>query len=125
MRLKLDHFKRNLDKSKKLPGPGTYASNDLTGKGLSMSVMKNSVKSSVPKQARFMESQKFTTPPPNIYDVKDGLNLNFNSRRHNAGQTVFGSNQKTYVDFDWKLEQKRMSPGPGAYTTFSDFGGNQ
>lgn len=124
MRLKLDHFARHLDKSRQRPGPGAYQSNDLTGKGLSYSVMKNSTMSSVPKDERFRKTQKFESPPPNVYNVNDGLNKNFNSRRHYAGSTVFGSNKKTYVDFDWKLEQKKECPGPGAYSTFSEFGGS-
>ena len=86
--------------------------------------MRNSTMSSVPKGERFRQTQKFVSPPPNLYNVNDGLNKNFNSRRHFAGQTVFGSNKKTYVDFDWKLEQKKTLPGPGAYTSFSEFGGS-
>ena len=53
MRLKLDNFANQLEKSKKRPGPGAYASNDLTGKGLNYSVMRNSTMSSVPKGERF------------------------------------------------------------------------
>ena len=56
MRLKLDHFARHLDKSRQRPGPGAYQSNDLTGKGLSYSVMKNSTMSSVPKDERFRKT---------------------------------------------------------------------
>lgn len=85
MRLKLDHFATALNKSKKRPGPGSYASNDLTGAGLNTSVMRNSIRSSVPKDMRFRKTQKFESPPPNNYYVNDELNKNFNSKRTFAG----------------------------------------
>ena len=38
---RLPHGEQALGRSKKLPGPGSYASTDLTGKDLKTSVMKN------------------------------------------------------------------------------------
>ena len=81
--------------------------------------------SSVPKCDRFIKQYKFETPPPNNYNVKNSLNENFNSTHQQAQQTVFGSNTKTFIDQNWRLDAAKNQPGPGAYTAFSDFGGAQ
>ena len=59
MRKKLGHFERHLGREKKLPGPGYYQAGDLVGSGLSSSVMKNSIKSSIPKSEDRFRVNKF------------------------------------------------------------------
>jgi len=106
MRRKLDHFAVHLGKEKKRPGPGHYAQSNLVGGGISNSVMKNSTSSAFPKDGNRFAGNKFAAanPSPNKYHVKDGLNQNFSSTHSFAGQTVFGSNKKTFIDRDWKLD---------------------
>ena len=125
MRRKLDHFAVHLAKEKKRPGPGAYQQSGLIGGGISNSVLKNSTSSAFPKDGNRFSISKFAaaTPSPNKYHVKDGINQNFSSTHSFAGSTVFGSNKKTFIDRDWKLNEAKGKPGPGAYSTFSDFGG--
>ena len=100
MRKKLGDFERHLEREKKLPGPGYYQQDDLVGTGLSTSTMRNTSKHAFPKSENRFTMNKFTiaTPPPNNYHVKNSLNENFSSTHGFAGQTVFGSNKKTFID---------------------------
>lgn len=99
----------------------------MVGGGISSSVMRNSQASAFPRDGDRFKVNKFTlqTPSPDRYHIKNGLNQNFSSTHSFAGQTVFGSNKKTYIDRDWRLGEEVIKPGPGAYQTFSDFGGFQ
>lgn len=106
-----------------MPGPGQYYATDLVGKGLSFSNMKSSTMSSFPKSSDRFRPPKMHSPPSTKYDVKDGLNQNFNSTRTNMGCTRFGSNRKTFIDQNWHLDSSRNQPGPGQYAAFSDFSG--
>jgi len=55
--------------------------------------------------------------------VKNGLNENFSSVHTFAGSTRFGTNTKNFIDHQWYLDRAKNSPGPGAYSYFSDFEG--
>jgi len=63
-----------------LPGPGSYLYDDLTGKNLKSSVMRNTSYFSVGKQHRFeVPTKKVAAPAPDVYRPQNNLNENFNS----------------------------------------------
>ena len=69
-----------LARSKKLPGPGSYLADDLTGKNLKVSVMRNTSYFSVGKQSRFdVPTRKIGAPAPDVYKPQNNLNENYNS----------------------------------------------
>ena len=123
MRKKLGHFEMHLDKEKKLPGPGYYQQNDLTGSNLNSSVMRSAQQASFPKSTDRFRMPKMQSPPPTKYSVKNSLNENFNSLHGYAGHTKIGGNKRNYIDEQWDLGNQKASPGPGYYATFSDFSG--
>lgn len=81
--------------------------------------------SSIPKADDRFRPAKFNPPPATKYHPQNNLNQNFSSTHRNAGQAIFGSNKKTFMDSNWRLDQGRTQPGPGSYAAFSDFAGSQ
>ena len=93
-------MKIKLDTARKIPGPGQYATVDLTCKELKTSNMKNSMRSSVPKANRF-RSFNFEVPSPSNYNVKTSeLNSKYIKEKH----VVFGSNKRNFIDDNWRLD---------------------
>ena len=125
MRKQLGAFDRHLGREKNLPGPGFYNSSNLVGGGLNTSTMKSATSSAFPKSTDRFRPPKNQSPPATTYQVKDGLNENFNSTRTFAGSTRFYTNKKNFIDDQWHLKRGENQPGPGNYTNFSDFGGPQ
>ena len=123
MGVKLDHLKETLREKRRMPGPGSYRSNDLTGKEVTISEMINGKKSSVPKANDRFKLYNYELPPPNTYTIKNSLNKNYNSKHTNDRSTVFGTNKRTFIHESWRLDQGKSTPGPGNYTVFSDFNG--
>ena len=123
MRKHLNDFDRTLRRESCKPGPASYNQTNLVGDGLSTSNMRSATKSSFPKSTDRFRPPKQQSPPATTYAVKDGLNMNFSSVRHNAGSTRFGSNTKNYIDQTWHLKKGATEPGPGQYSWFSDFEG--
>lgn len=124
VRKKLGHFEMHLDKEKKLPGPGYYQANDLTGTSLSSSVLRSAQQSAFPKSTDRFRMPKMQSPPPTKYQVKNSLNENFNSQHNFMGAARIGTNKRNYIDEQWALTTSKIAPGPGYYTTFSDFSGH-
>ena len=123
MRKKLGHFDMQLNREKKKPGPGSYNAADMVGKGLSTSNHRTSTISSFPKSTDRFRPPKQQSPAVTTYSVKDEINMNFSSVRHNQGSTRFGTNTKNFIDHNWYLDRAQNQPGPGNYARFSDFGG--
>ena len=67
---------------------------------------------------------KMQSPPPTKYQVKNSLNENFNSQHNYMGSTRIGTNKRNYIDEQWNLTGSKIAPGPGYYSTFSDFSGH-
>ena len=112
-----------LEKSAKLPGPGNYENDHITGNTLSNSAFKNVSKFSIPKaNDRFAApTKKVAAPAPNVYSPQNNLNQNFNSTFVKSGQTVIGKSNFSIIDQHFNA--KKGSPGPGSYNRFSDFTG--
>ena len=88
-----------LEKQKRLPGPGQYHAAGLVGQGLSTSNMVNQPQSSIPKAQDRFKPLRFQPPPPNIYNVKNGLTQDFSSTHRSVGKAVFGSSPRmNYLD---------------------------
>lgn len=85
--------------------------------------MRSAHQSSFPKSTDRFRPPKQQSPPATRYNVKDGLNENFNSTRHNMGSTRFGTNTKSFIDQQWHLDRAKNQPAPGNYAPFSDFSG--
>ena len=72
---RLPHGEQALARSKKLPGPGSYINDDLTGKNLKVSVMRNTSYFSVGKEKRFdVPTRKVAAPAPDVYKPQTNLN---------------------------------------------------
>ena len=112
-----------LDKSKKLPGPGSYVHSEITGKNLLQSHIKTESKFSFGKaNDRFnVPTYKIGSPAPNVYKPMNNLNENYNSTFTKAQQTAFGKDKSSIINQHFKLNVK--NPGPGQYAAFSDFSG--
>jgi hypothetical protein len=75
-----------LARSKKLPGPGSYGADDLTGKNLKQSVMKNTQFYKIGGTERFaVPTRKVGSPSPDVYQPLNNLNQNYNSTFLKAG----------------------------------------
>lgn len=123
VRKKIMDFEQHLDKQKKLPGPGYYEQNNLVGGALGSSVMRSAQSNKFPQAQDRFRMPKMQSPPPTKYAVKDAINENFNSTRQYAGHTRIGKNTRSFMDDNWYLRKAKIEPGPGAYSTFSDFSG--
>ena len=66
-------------------------------------------------------TRKIPAPAPNVYSPLNNLNENYNSTFTKALQTKIGKNNTSIIDQHFKMQIK--SPGPGAYSRFSDFDG--
>ena len=95
----------------------------MTGKDMIFSTVKSQSRYSFGKaHDRFsVPTRKVPAPAPGAYTPLDGLNQNFNSTFQKAQQTKIGLDKSSVIDKHFGLD--RRSPGPGAYTTFSDFSG--
>ena len=124
MASKLPHERQALDRSKKLPGPGSYDANDMTGKNLNNSTFRTNEQFSIGKDGRFQVPTKtFGSPSPDAYNPLNNLNQNYNSTFQKSAQAVFGKNTSSVIDQHYNL--KKGSPGPGKYNRFSEFDGYQ
>jgi hypothetical protein len=82
----LPHGEQALARSRKLPGPGSYGADDLTGKNLKTSVMKNTQFYKIGGAERFaVPTRKVGSPSPDVYKPQNNLNENFNSTFVKAG----------------------------------------
>jgi len=115
LRKQLGAFDRHLGREKKLPGPGSYNSGNLVGGGLNTSTMKSATSSAFPKSSDRFRPPKNQSPPSTTYQVRDGLNENFNSTRTNVGSTRFYTNKRNFIDDQWHLARGENQPGPGNY----------
>jgi len=96
MRKKLNTVELHLEKSKKLPGPGSYGHNDHTGAPQVPSRMPNSQKNAFSKATDRFRSTGFDNPSPQVYSPRDEINKNFNSTRKYVGATKIGNNKINY-----------------------------
>ena len=107
MRKNLGAFDRHLSRESRLPGPSSYYSNDLCGKGINSSTMRSSVSNAFPKSTDRFRPSKQQSPAVTKYSVRDGMNENFSSVRNYAGHTKFGTNKKTFIDQNWHLDRAK------------------
>lgn len=112
-----------LDKSKKLPGPGFYQHPDVVGAKLASSNVLTESKFSVPKADDRFRTGRFNVPGAGSYEPKNHLNMNFNSQHKYVGATSIGNDKLNFEHTEWKMNDKKQGPGPGAYARFSDFSG--
>lgn len=98
MRKKLGHFDMQLKRELAKPGPGSYNASNMVGQGLSTSNHRTATQSCFPKSNDRFRPPKQQSPAVTTYSVRDGINMNFSSVRHNVGSTRIGTNKKTFID---------------------------
>ena len=123
MGAKLKEGDQALARSKKLPGPGTYSHAEVTGMPLILSSIKTESKYSFGKANDRWNppTRKVAAPAPDKYSPMNNMNQNYYSIYNQAQQTKIGQNNKSIIDQHFKMQVK--TPGPGAYSAFSDFTG--
>ena len=107
---KIDYMKYKLREAKLIPGPGAYNSSDQSDMGRTSA----NLKSTIGKGDRFKRTS-FYSPPPNSYSV---MATSANAKHVKPKQAVFGSNSRKFSR-NW-IDDHR-TPGPGTYTSFSEF----
>lgn len=112
-----------LERSKRLPGPGFYTHADVTGQNLIQSQIKTESKYSFGKanDRWYPPTRKIAGPSPDTYNPLNNLNQNHYSIYNQSQQTRIGNNKASIIDKHFKMQVK--TPGPGAYSAFSDFTG--
>ena len=125
MAARLKEGDQALNRSKKLPGPGSYSHAEVTGKPLILSSIKTESKYTFGKaKDRWgAPTKKVAAPSPDKYQPMNNLNQNYYSIYNQAQQTRIGNNNLSIIDKHFKMQVK--TPGPGAYGAFSDFSGLQ
>jgi hypothetical protein len=80
MAARLPHTQQALAKSAKLPGPGQYKNENMTGKPLVNSVFNNTNNYSISRDKRFgVPTKKADVVAPGSYSPLNNLNENFKS----------------------------------------------
>jgi hypothetical protein len=120
--MRVRHADLDSKRAKGLPGPGYYNDSSLTGVAPVNSKMASTFQYRFPREERF-RVRLSQSPPPGNYDTKQNLNQNFNSVYKYMGSTRFGREPQNTLEQRWLLEKEKKQPGPGAYRTFSEFGG--
>ena len=117
-----------LKRSGKLPGPGSYVTDNLTGVALKNSLYKTTNNFSIGKEERFARpTMKPQMNSPDSYKPLDSLNENYRSTFAKSGQAVFGKDTSSILNKHFNLKASahhgNANPGPGQYNRFSDFSG--
>ena len=105
MGIKIDKLKQRLKTEKKLPGPGYYEKGDDLGNSakIKRSVLRAEFSKADDRWNHYKLSKGYG-PPVSKYNIKDSMDQHASSSFRKAIVAVFGSDSKTYVDVDWKLE---------------------
>lgn len=110
---------------KKVPGPGTYESLEMTPASGRPNLSKNKrVRMSVINKDIRFKPIKSVSPGPNMYNSIDDLNRNskyFSSRRKGEGTRPFDQEEK-FTHRYWRSWRDNLKPGPGSHLMPSDFG---
>lgn len=106
-----------------VPGPGRYSAINMNKDGkYPISKFRNTEQAcwSLNKAERFKEKTK-TTPGPGKYDVNgliNGKGSVYNSKFRSGTARSMGLRLRSIFD----ISDKNATPGPGAYSSFSEFG---
>lgn len=112
-----------LDQQRKYPAPGSYNHIDVLGKSSSISMIKSSRVSTIPKaQDRFITVTD-KSPAPNMYKPTYGIGKEVSSVEKTAPRAKIGQNKIDILDQQYSLKQAKEVPGPGKYESFSEFQG--
>ena len=100
MAAKLPTESQALDRSRKLPGPGSYKHTEVLGKPLIQSnIMTESFYSFRKANDRFnVPTRKVAAPDPNVYHPLNNLNENYNSTFIKAQMTRIGNDKSSIID---------------------------
>lgn len=114
-----------LERSGKLPGPGSYEHMDVTGAAMKVSNVGTEPKYKFGRaEDRFhVPTRKVASPAPDLYSPLVNLNDNKISTQWRDPQTKLGQDKSSIIDKNFKLNTTAKNPGPGKYHAFSEFSG--